>query len=99
LLPGGEDYSAYENREASEERWEDTTAVQMSEQVDNLGGVHDQESGSLHPEARSSVKHAGKVKHQHDSDQKPGAHEDAFAQRHDCVLPYCRFTAGLALLG
>jgi len=58
LLPGREDCSAYEKREASEERWEDTTAVQMSEQVDDLGSVHDQESGSLHPEARSSVKDA-----------------------------------------
>jgi hypothetical protein len=31
----------------------------MSEQVDDLGSVHDQESGSLHPEARSSMKDAG----------------------------------------
>ena len=83
MFSAGEDRADREERKASEEHREDTAAVKVSEHVDDLGGVHDQEPGRLHPEASSPVKDADQVQHQHSSDQKPSAHECEFAQCHD----------------
>jgi len=79
---GRDDQADPEDRKADEEPREDAAAMKVTEQADNQGGVHNQEPGSLHPEAGSPVQDAHQVQNQCSQDQEPSSQKNDLTKCH-----------------